>query len=773
MVVVESCRSDDDGGGGGQRWLGRWWWRVANPATTVVVEGSGGCDGGGGGWKVADPVAAAVVVEGGSACDGGGGVVHLGERRMQCLDHPLYNSWLRPCLLVHVYSMRKGCWKLVTERFPRSTEIFHKDKVYGDGHDDYLHWLWYDYDYDDDDYDDDDDDDNDNDADDDDDDDDDDENEDDDHHQYSETIVAFDLVAEMFSEIGLPVVVNKMDRNKVLGVLGGKLCLMSCYEEHNCEVWLMNEYGDAESWAKHHVFSQFSANNMRPFGFTLSNEFLFASLGVLSLHDPIADKVKSFKFKVRLDETRIVPYVDNLVWITPDKRKMKTKRCSGKHIAPAFCGFITSQKPTMATTIEEIPDHLLWNIFVRVPARTLAQMRSVSKPLNALLSQPSFIQSHLHRSIKTDDEVLLVFKDVVSSAVTAHPSRSPHLELPNFIQLPVYDDPAHEYMGHSLIGAVNGLICLSYETKDDYVIQIWNPSISALLELPQLVISGESVNSYWFGFDPNNDDYKLVRIAIFVDEGEPDLDYASVQVYSMRKRCWKLINETFHAYFDKFCRYKVCGDGHDGRLHWLCFDEDDHKIETLVAFDLGAERMSEIGLPVDKIDRHNELGVLGGKLCLMSCLKDHSCEVWLMNEYGNAESWAKHHVFSQFSVDNMNPYGFTLSNEFLFKSSDVLSLYDPIAAKVKSFMFKVGQGAKIVPYVDSLVWITPDKRRKKRERYMVRSSTPAGVYYGGFSLNGCWVRILADALKPFKWKLNGYCQDRFLNKKQTLRKQIK
>ncbi|KAJ9558681.1 hypothetical protein OSB04_013295 [Centaurea solstitialis] len=36
----------------------------------------------------------------------------------------------------------------------------------------------------------------------------------------------------------------------------------------------------------------------------------------------------------------------------------------------------------------------------------------------------------------------------------------------------------------------------------------------------------------------------------------------------------------------------------------------------------------------------------------------------------------------------------------------------------------------------------------------VRSSTPAEVHCVGFSLNGCPVRIPADVLKPFKWKLD-------------------
>ncbi|KAJ9554349.1 hypothetical protein OSB04_018394 [Centaurea solstitialis] len=374
--------------------------------------------------------------------------------------------------------------------------------------------------------------------------------------------------------------------------------------------------------------------------------------------------------------------------------------------------------PQLQTTIEKLPDHLLSNILVRVPARTLAQMRSVSKPLNALLSKPSFIQSHLHRSIETNDEILLVFKHLYSSEVSAHPSTSPHLEFPNFIQqLPFYDcdGPSDKYEGHGVIGAVNGLICFYY-LEHDFSIQIWNPSISALLVLQHPCTCGDQ-NKFRFACDPYNDDYKVVRLAVFCERSEVSV---RVEVFSMRKGCWEFITERFPAHLFIYDEGdKVCGDGHDGRLHWLCFDGDNHKIETIVAFDLGAERMSEIGLPVDNTDRKNVLGVLGGKLCLMSCFKDHRCEVWLMNEYGNVESWAKQHVFSQFSENGMNPFGFTLSNEFLFASFDVLSMYDPIAAKVKSFMFKVGPYAKFVPYVDSLVWITPDKRKRRRKRCRV------------------------------------------------------
>lgn len=105
------------------------------------------------------------------------------------------------------------------------------------------------------------------------------------------------------------------------------------------------------------------------------------------------------------------------------------------------------------------------------------------------------------------------------------------------------------------------------------------------------------------------------------------------------------------------------------------------------------------------------LGVLAGKLCLMLCPMDGECEVWVMNEYGMAESWVKHHAFSQFSSD-IFPYGFTLHNEFLFVAyNGRLALYDPIEAMVK--IFKTIDRAccvvKVVNYVDSLLWVAPSE----------------------------------------------------------------
>ncbi|CAH1424364.1 unnamed protein product [Lactuca virosa] len=94
-------------------------------------------------------------------------------------------------------------------------------------------------------------------------------------------------------------------------------------------------------------------------------------------------------------------------------------------------------KTSMAATIENLPFELLSIIFIRLLAKQLAQMRCVSKSWNALLSESSFVKSHLHHSINNKDQILLVFYHKASSSdpnqFTAHPSRSPHLQL---IKLP-------------------------------------------------------------------------------------------------------------------------------------------------------------------------------------------------------------------------------------------------------------------------------------------------------------------------------------------------
>ncbi|KAL7588220.1 hypothetical protein Lser_V15G36526 [Lactuca serriola] len=372
-------------------------------------------------------------------------------------------------------------------------------------------------------------------------------------------------------------------------------------------------------------------------------------------------------------------------------------------------------------TIENLPNEVLSDIFIQLIAKQLAQMRCVCKDWNALLSDSSFVKSHLLRSIHHNDEILLFFREGLSfdfSSFTARLSHSPDLELTNFIKPPF--NPQSKDIRGGIIGSVNGLICYYYKSydDDDYVVHVCNPSLSAMLTLPPCLVpfNKSSEVHFRFGFDPKTDDYKLVKLTSYPRESKMA---PQAEVYSMRKGTWELISQRFPSHVTIIStRDEVCTDGHDGHCHWLGYTDVGWKKETIVAFDLNLETFRMIPLPDSVVDYYsfcmnvmNAVGVLSGKLCVMS-KADLDCEVWVMDEYGVAESWVKHHEFSQFFFD-IYPYGFTSHGEYLFHApNDRFALYDPIAEKCKTFKIMGGQLGiiKVVGYVDSLVWVAPAKR---------------------------------------------------------------
>ncbi|XP_052620620.1 F-box protein CPR1 [Lactuca sativa] len=399
--------------------------------------------------------------------------------------------------------------------------------------------------------------------------------------------------------------------------------------------------------------------------------------------------------------------------------------------------------------MENLPDVLLSNIFIRLLAKQLAQMRCVSKSWNALLSESSFIKSHLHRSIQnnTTNGILLLFYRLFSfgsKSFTAYPSQSPHSELTDFIKLPI--NHQSENNRGKVIGSVNGLICFKYGSNHDFgvihdseiiygsnhdpeVVCIWNPSLSALLTLPPYYTPPYSIqHSFRFGFDPKTDDYKVVKFTRPMERQGIMIsvkDWLPIEVYSMRKGSWKSITQRLPSNLrDIFSCDTLCVDGHEGHLHWITETDDTwNSVLTVFTFDLSSETFWEMPFPkyvIDLMGYHNandvwvQLGVLGGKLCVMSrALPDYKWEVWVMDEYGVGDSWVKHYVFPPFSGYNIVGCGFTLQNEFFIKvRGRGFALYDPVEEKTKIFKSygeNVNCGGKVVNYVDSLVWVTPER----------------------------------------------------------------
>ncbi|GJW73262.1 putative reverse transcriptase domain-containing protein [Tanacetum coccineum] len=199
-------------------------------------------------------------------------------------------------------------------------------------------------------------------------------------------------------------------------------------------------------------------------------------------------------------------------------------------------------------------------------------------------------------------------------------SRPLNRELPNFIEFPVDRPPLGKCF---VIGSVNGLICF---INRDYFrcptpgVNIWNPSLSALLHLPPYSVGSLCDGIYFrFGFIPKTDDYKVVKIEKLGESGSKD--GLQVEVYSMKIGSWKLIRERFLSHV-RICSGDVlCQDGQDGHVHWLGVNSMTKQL-LIVAFDLHEETFCVIPLPDhiinNKRDTYQTLGMWNGKLCVMS-----------------------------------------------------------------------------------------------------------------------------------------------------------
>ncbi|XP_059445493.1 F-box protein CPR1-like [Corylus avellana] len=192
---------------------------------------------------------------------------------------------------------------------------------------------------------------------------------------------------------------------------------------------------------------------------------------------------------------------------------------------------------------------------------------------------------------------------------------------------------------------------------------LWNPSIRMSITLPRPCIDvpanrGRCVQG--FGFDHKSNDYKVVRIVY-----EQWLSFSpKAELYKLRTGVWETVWVA-----DDF-KYNIYADPQvlvNGAIHWVgnhlrCWPSSGPELEFVVLlFHMCDEEFQVMKFPDRLISslkkNYAEIGVYGGLLSLMEYIPqqhiDFSCTIWLMKEYGVAESWTK-----QFTVDlKGQPFG--------------------------------------------------------------------------------------------------------------------
>ncbi|OMP04696.1 hypothetical protein COLO4_09400 [Corchorus olitorius] len=306
--------------------------------------------------------------------------------------------------------------------------------------------------------------------------------------------------------------------------------------------------------------------------------------------------------------------------------------------------------PSSVTSEDEIPFDLMEGILCRLPVKSLLRFKRVCRQWLLLIKDPKFIKLHLQRSTQTRTHTNLV-------AVAVGLNQIWSLDL----------------------SACNGLLCLANQERT--TIMLWNMSTREHKILPPSPEKSSTVfGLLGFGYDPCNDDYKVVKFYYCWTRG------SLATFYSLRLNSWQSKDRCYN-----FSEYKFINNQGvylDGALNWRACDRN--KVDIIISLDLNTEEARTLRLPYypyydpSNIFSYDAEGnrcvgfrvwsfdVVEGNLCV-GFLKDpryyRPCsatrmteygsddvvtDIWVMKEYGNDESWTK--LFSIQGAERCPPY---------------------------------------------------------------------------------------------------------------------
>ncbi|KAJ8767557.1 hypothetical protein K2173_017626 [Erythroxylum novogranatense] len=374
---------------------------------------------------------------------------------------------------------------------------------------------------------------------------------------------------------------------------------------------------------------------------------------------------------------------------------------------------LNSRRPTNSGRQEAegpfptLPQELVVDILSRLPVKSLCRFRCVSKSWLFLISSTRFAKTHLdlglqNKEVESSRRRLIIsshnlysveYRSVCSCSDDSSDIRVVELDYPlkykpyGWHSSLGYNEDEKFYFRLSededdnpvmvkvnatssmslrnwvdVVGSCNGIVCIA---PDENMLFLFNPSTGESKRIAEEHNSGleaaDGICSYGFGYVSTSDDYKVVRI----DDG------SIVSIYSLRTDSWRRLgnfpydNSVFES-----------GLLLNGFVHWaLNSRECENPKHLVVCFDLEKEMFQEMLAPdIDDTSSDIWMGTLGGKLCALYSRNDMQNDVWIMQEYGVAESWTM--IVISLPFFRMKPLCLTEREKALLMVDGRLFLYD-------------------------------------------------------------------------------------------------
>nr|XP_043632954.1 putative F-box protein At1g47790 [Erigeron canadensis] len=312
----------------------------------------------------------------------------------------------------------------------------------------------------------------------------------------------------------------------------------------------------------------------------------------------------------------------------------------------------------------------------RLPAKSLAVFRSVSKAWKSVIDRPLFIayytNFHQHHRLLIWNEVNIFESKYVS--IMDNESLSQH----TLTNVPA---PLEQIENLSLIGTSKGLLCFSGYFQEVGCMKeravVWNPSLgkSIAIDLP--------CHAIWLGFGVRCD--PMIVLMNAVEHPYPAF------VFTLSSRVWRvpcgnLPPNSIHSSYSPL----VATD--DRCIYWEVHDRE----HLVVAFDMVSEDFTEINLPhcvADLPFGAFSISKIRGSLALLEYCDDAKKPVygvWMMAEDGVSKSFTKlftiniPHTSLKPTVlgyrNNDQPFIETTTNDI----SASLEVYEPRTGTIKN-----------------------------------------------------------------------------------------
>ncbi|XP_045815477.1 F-box/kelch-repeat protein At3g06240-like [Trifolium pratense] len=408
---------------------------------------------------------------------------------------------------------------------------------------------------------------------------------------------------------------------------------------------------------------------------------------------------------------------------------------------------------------DNIPSHITVQILLQLPIESLLICKCVCKMWKTLISEPHFAKLHFERRpslmIRTKDHrvsrtlYLLEcqpekFEIGTDNHVKLQPFKLPlrdanskfgekQNKIKNKSKCPyIASKPDLDKFG--IVNSCNGLLCLCDPSNGNPLV-ICNPVTGEFIRLPEATTT-PTLNTTRvtreqrltaLGFLPKINEYKVIKMLVRYGKRVNDHESVILEINTLGTPSWRNVEADSQVSIP-LLKYPTCVNG---ALHWIGFEGGfAGRPRSILCFCLESERFQSFPSPPQVFGNHNNtthgnskitMGELKGFLYICDSTFFTDVTMWVMNDYGNGESWTKLYnidpLVSSFGSPDPSPY---LSHYGLcfpikhFEEGAAVLLYHPcnwfIYYEPEKYGFKVFQiqgpdpnFVEIIPHIPSLI----------------------------------------------------------------------